>query len=75
MRIYKIEAIVSGNNDKPETRVERLIAGGWQDVHELLARICSGIGCAIKEMRIIETNDNPFESIRPQHGKASFYEN
>ena len=61
MRIYKIEAVISGNNDKPETRVERLIAGGWQEVHELMARICRDTGCVILEMHITETNEAPFD--------------
>ena len=61
MRIYKIEIVISGNNDKPETRVERIISGGWQETHELLARICRDTGCVIRSMLITETNDQPFD--------------
>ncbi len=61
MRIYKIEIVISGNNDKPETRVERVIADGWQETHELLARICRDTGCVVRSMLITETSDQPFD--------------
>jgi hypothetical protein len=61
MKIYKVEAVILGNNDKPEARVERIIAGGWQEAHELMARICRDTGCVITEMHIIETDEGPFD--------------
>ena len=61
MRIYKVEVVISGTSDRPETRVERLIADGWQEVHELMARICRDTGCVIREMKITETNETPFD--------------
>jgi hypothetical protein len=64
MKIYKVEAVIRGNNDKPETRVERLIAGGWQEVHDLMAGICRDTGCVIQEMHIIETDEGPFDYLR-----------
>ena len=61
MKIYRVEAVISGTNDKPETRTERIIAGGWQEVHEIMARICRDTGCVIHEMRITETVVEPFD--------------
>jgi len=61
MKVYKIEATISGINDKPETRVERIIAGNWQETHEMLSRICRDTGCVIKSMTVTETSDQPFD--------------
>ena len=67
MKIYEITIIISGNNDKPETRVERIIAGGWEELHQLLARICRESFCVIRSMQIVETTDRPFDyrTIKP----------
>jgi len=60
IRIYKVEASISGNNEQPEVHEQQIIADGWQEVHELMARICRDTGSIIREIRIIETNDQPF---------------
>lgn len=71
MRIYKVEIVISGNNDAPETRVERIVAGSWNEVHELLARICRDTGCVIRSMHITETQEQPFDyrTIKPSDKK------
>lgn len=61
MRIYKIEIVISGNNDKPETRQERVLAPDWQEVCQLMAAVCRDTGCVIKSMTITETTDHPFD--------------
>jgi len=61
MRIYKVEAVILGNNDKPEIHEERIIADSWQEVHELMARIARDTGCVITEIKIVETRDRPFD--------------
>ena len=61
MRIYQVEAVISGNNDKPEIHQERIIADGWQEVFELLARISRDTGCVIREVNVKETHDQPLD--------------
>lgn len=61
MKVFKVEIVISGINDKPEVRAERIISGDWQEVHELLASICRDTGSVIKRMSITETGDIPFE--------------
>jgi hypothetical protein len=61
MRIYKVEATTLGINDKPEIHCERIIADGWQEVHELMARISRDTGCVIVEIKINETNEAPLD--------------
>jgi len=61
MNVYKVEAVISGLNDNPETRVERIIADGWQEVHELMARICRDSSWVMREMKIVEVSgETPF---------------
>ena len=61
MRVYRVQIIISDNNDKPEKREERIIASGWQSVCEIMAAICRDTGCVIKDMTILETNNRPFD--------------
>lgn len=61
MKIYKVQIEISGINDKPESREERIIAGGWQEVCELMARVCRDTGCVIRSMQIVHTDGYPFD--------------
>lgn len=61
MRIYNVEAVVLGINDKPEIHQERIIAGGWQEVCELMARVMRDTGCIITDLSIKETRDQPLD--------------
>ncbi len=61
MRIYKVEAVILGTNDKTEIHEERIIADSWQEVHELMARIARDTGCVFTEIKIVETRDRPFD--------------
>lgn len=62
MKIFEIEIVSIGDDDKLEICVERIIAGTWQEVHEMLARICRDTGRVISSMKIIQTGDAPFDN-------------
>lgn len=61
MKVYRVGIVISGNNDNPETRSERIISNNWQESLELLARVCRDTSCAIRSMVITETRDDPFD--------------
>jgi hypothetical protein len=60
MKVYIVTIIISGINDKPETYCERIIAGDWTELHELLARVSRHTGNVIRNMHITETRHQPF---------------
>jgi hypothetical protein len=62
MHVYRVEITISGNNDQPEARMERIIASNWQNVCEILAGVCRDPGPVIRTMTIIETSSYPFEA-------------
>lgn len=61
MKVFKVEIVISGINDNPEVRAERIVSDDWQEVHELLSKICRDTGMVIKRMSIAETGDVPFD--------------
>ncbi len=69
MHVYKCEATILGNNDKPQLHVERVIASGWQDAFEIMAAIARDTGCVITGVNITQTQDRPFDykaEVKPQ---------
>jgi hypothetical protein len=60
MKIYKVDLIISGNNQEPEARWERIVAKDWEDGLEILTNICREFDWIILEMRIVQTKDRPF---------------
>lgn len=69
MRIYRIELTVSGNNDNPETREERIVAADWKNVLEIMAEICRDTGLVVLAIKSEVTKDRPFDykSITTKH--------
>ena len=61
MRVYNVELTVSGMNDVPEVAKERIVCRNWQDLCELMAGVCRDTGLVIREMRISQTQSEPFE--------------
>lgn len=61
MNIYRVEATISGMNDKPAIVRERLVCSGWVEVHEMMARICTSTGCVIQAITITKTTESPFD--------------
>lgn len=61
MRVFEISITISGTNDKPEKRSERVLAADWQDACTIMAAISRDTGCVILEMSIIVSKSSPFD--------------
>jgi hypothetical protein len=61
MRVFDVQIIISGNNEKPEHRVERILAADWQDACQIMAAVSRDTGCVIMEMHISISKSAPFD--------------
>lgn len=60
MKVYDVQAFISGINQRRDDHRERIVASGLQQVCELLAAVCRDTGSVILELHIVETDDQPF---------------
>lgn len=60
MKAFKVEAVVSGISDIPETCVERIIAEDWQEALDVLSRMCHETNHALLSVTLTEAAEGLF---------------